>query len=108
MKTKRSLAEQLLYIYVIVISIIVISLGIILPKTLLPIYEENIYNYLKQPLFFVGDNINNSTINSEIAYIYISSDGTIMVSDNLEKIIDIKNIDELLVKFNGDYGKFKY
>ena len=62
MKTKRSLAEQLLYIYVIVISIIIISLGIILPKTLLPIYEENIYNYLKQPLFFVGDNINNSTI----------------------------------------------
>ena len=108
MKTKRSLAEQLLYIYVIVISIIIISLGIILPKTLLPIYEENIYSYLKQPLFFVGDNINSNTINSEIAYIYISYDGSIMVSDNLEKIIDIPNVNDLLVKFDSDYGKFKF
>lgn len=108
MKAKRSLAEQSLYIYVIVISIIIISLGIILPKTLLPIYEENIYSYLKQPLFFVGDNINSNTINSEIAYIYISYDGSIMVSDNLEKIIDIPNVNDLLVKFDSDYGKFKY
>ena len=108
MKAKRSLAEQSLYIYVIVISIIIISLGIILPKTLLPIYEENIYSYLKQPLFFVGDNINSNTINSEIAYIYISYDGSIMVSDNLEKIIDIPNVNDLLIKFDSDYGKFKY
>ena len=65
MKNKRSLAEQLLYIYVIVISIIIISLGIILPNTLLPIYEENIYNYLKQPLEFISDNITSNKINSE-------------------------------------------
>ena len=52
MKTKRSLAEQLLYIYVIVISIIVISLGIILPKTLLPIYEENPGGWGAEKAFF--------------------------------------------------------
>ena len=100
MKKKRSLAEQLLYIYVIVIGIIIISLGIILPKTLLPIYEDNIYNYLKQPLEFISDNITNDKINSEIAYIYINTDNSIMVSDNLSKIININNVDDLLKKIN--------
>ena len=108
MKSKKSLTDQLLYIYIIVISLIIISLGIILPKTLLPIYEENIYGYLKQPLYIVGDNINASTINSEVAYIYINDNDTVMVSDNLTKIIDIKDIDELLEKIDNDYGKFKY
>ena len=55
MKQKRSLTEQLLYLSIIIISIVVISLGIILPKTLLPIYEENLYNYLKQPLSYIED-----------------------------------------------------
>ena len=108
MKQKRSLTEQLLYIYVIIVSIIIISLGIILPKTLLPIYEENIYNYLKQPLYFVEDNINNNTINSEIAYLYINNNNSVIMSDNLNKIIDIRNIDELLEKINSNYGKFNY
>ena len=108
MKSKKSLTDQLLYIYIIVVSLIIISLGIILPKTLLPIYEENIYSYLKQPLYIVGDNINTSTINSEVAYIYINNNDTVMVSDNLSKIIDIKKIDDLLDKIDNDYGKFKY
>ena len=108
MKSKKSLTDQLLYIYIIVVSLIIISLGIILPKTLLPIYEENIFSYLKQPLYIVGDNINTSTINSEVAYIYINNNDTIMVSDNLSKIIDIKKIDDLLDKIDNDYGKFKY
>ena len=55
MKQKRSLTEQLLYLSIIIISIVVISLGIILPKTLLPIYEENLYNYLKQPLSYIEE-----------------------------------------------------
>ena len=108
MKSKKSLTDQLLYIYIIVVSLIIISLGIILPKTLLPIYEENIFSYLKQPLYIVGDNINTSTINSEVAYIYINNNDTVMVSDNLSKIIDIKKIDDLLDKIDNDYGKFKY
>ena len=108
MKSKKSLTDQLLYIYIIVVSLIIISLGIILPKTLLPIYEENIFSYLKQPLYIVGDNINTNTINSEVAYIYINNNDTIMVSDNLSKIIDIKKIDDLLDKIDNDYGKFKY
>ena len=80
MKSKKSLTDQLLYIYIIVISLIIISLGIILPKTLLPIYEENIYGYLKQPLYIVGEIINTITINSEVDYIYINNNDTFIVS----------------------------
>ena len=72
MKQKRNLTEQLFLIYVLVISIIIISLGLVLPRTLLPIYENNLYNYLKQPLEFVEDDIDNNKVNSEIAYLYVS------------------------------------
>ena len=90
-----NLTEQLLIICIFILGIIVISLGIILPNNLIPIYETNVYNYLKQPLSFVQneDDINDN-INTEIAYVYINdlSGTNISISDNLERIIDIKNI----------------
>ena len=49
-KVKYSLFRQLLSIGVLIVGIIFFSLGILLPKVLLPVYERNIYNYLKQPL----------------------------------------------------------
>ena len=62
-----SLTNQLISICILIVGIICITLGIILPKELLPIYEENIYNKLKQPLIFVNDedDINKEDINSE-------------------------------------------
>ena len=51
MKLKTNLAHQLLFLIIVIISIIVISLGFILPKNLLPIYENNIYSYLIKFLF---------------------------------------------------------
>ena len=108
-----NLTEQLLIICIFILGIIVISLGIILPNNLIPIYETNVYNYLKQPLSFVQneDDINDN-INTEIAYIYINdlSGTNISISDNLERIIDIKNIDKLLSKIDltTSEGKFKY
>ena len=50
---KRNLTEQLFVICIIIVSIMVISLGLILPNMLLPIYENNVYNYLRGPLSFV-------------------------------------------------------
>ena len=47
---KPNLTEQLLFICIVIVAIIVISLGIILPRTLLPIYEDNLYNYLRDTL----------------------------------------------------------
>ena len=69
---KISLRKQLFLISGIIVSIIIITLGIILPRLLTPIYEENIYNKLKQPLIFINNNSSN-TINydTDIAYIYI-------------------------------------
>ena len=110
MKNKISLTEQLLYVCILIVSIIVISLGIILPKTLLPIYEENLYNYLKQPLNYLDniDNISNK-INSEVAFIYINDNiDTITISENLQTILNIDKLDKIIDKFNNKYGKFKY
>ena len=109
MKTKISLTEQLLYLTIIIVSIIVISLGIILPKTLLPIYEENLYNYLKQPLTYIED-INGITnkINSEIAFIYTNKNSdTINISENLDAILDLNNLDIIINKITDKYGKIK-
>ena len=110
MKNKFSLTEQLLYICILIVSILVISLGIILPKTLLPIYEENLYNYLKQPLDYIEnvETINNK-INTEIAFIYINDNiDTISISKNLNTLLDINNIDKIVKKIDNKYGKIKY
>ena len=110
MKNKFSLTEQLLYICILIVSILVISLGIILPKTLLPIYEENLYNYLKQPLDYIEnvETINNKK-NTEIAFIYINDNiDTISISKNLNTLLDINNIDKIVKKIDNKYGKIKY
>ena len=107
-----NLREQLFVICIIMIGIIIISLGIILPNRLIPIYETNVYNYLRQPLSFLQseDDINTKSINTKVAYIYISSTDTINISDNLNEVIDIENINKLLSKldFTKESGKFKY
>ena len=107
-----NLREQLFVICTIMIGIIIISLGIILPNRLIPIYETNVYNYLRQPLSFLQseDDINTKSINTKVAYIYISSTDTINISDNLNEVIDIENINKLLSKldFTKESGKFKY
>ena len=108
MKQKKTLTEQLFLIYVLVISILIISLGLVLPKTLLPIYEENLYNYLKQPLEFVEDDISNSTIDSEVVYIFIGSDNNVLVSGNINSVMKTDDVETILTKIKNEYGKFKY
>ena len=71
--TKSNLREQLFVVWMIILGIMVVSLGIILPNKLIPIYETNVYNYLRQPLSFLHneDDINENTVNTEVAYLYI-------------------------------------
>lgn len=99
---KKNLTEQLFIVCMIIIGIMIISLGIILPNMLLPIYENNVYNYLRQPLKLVQseEDILATDINTEIAYIYISANKMVSISDNLSDIIDINNIDKLLSKLD--------
>ena len=108
---KINLKQQLFLIYILVIGILIISLGIILPTNLLPIYEDNLYNYLKQPLNFVvdTDEFSENKINTEVAYIYIDkTDGSVKATSNIFSIIDVDNVNDVLNKMTDDYGKFKY
>ena len=107
---KLSLTKQLIYICILIVGIIFIALGIILPNKLLPIYEENIYNKLKQPLTFIrtSDDIDNITIveDTDIAYIYQTQD-LIFVSRNINDVI--KDFDTSIIKYTTNkYGKIIY
>ena len=57
---KKSLVDQLIIVCILILLIIITFLGVILPNNLVPIYETNVYNYLKQPLSFLQneDDIN--------------------------------------------------
>ena len=112
-KKNVNLTDQLLLICVVILGIIVISLGIVLPNNLVPIYETNVYNYLRQPLSFLQDESDfNEIVNSEVAYIYINyiNGESISYSENLDRIIKFKNISKLLNHININYseGKFRY
>lgn len=103
---KPNLTEQLLFICIVIVVIIIISLGIILPRNLLPIYEDNLYNYLGESLNIL-DSPENSKINSEVAYIYVNNEN-IYISNNLNKVIGLDSPKEILSKINKKEGKFLY
>ena len=80
-------------------------MGLLLPKLLLPIYEKNIYQYLKQPLELIESNVDKAEFD-DIAYLYVV-EGKIIVSENLKDIIDI-DTKQILDKIDNEYGKFTY
>lgn len=101
--------KQLLTISIIIVGIISLSLVILLPKLLLPIYEKNIYEYLKQPLELIDNNINsnNNVTSNDIAYLYIKSNGEVVVSNNFNSIIN-SDYKSVLEKIDKEYGHFRY
>lgn len=104
----NKLRDQIFILLIVIITIIIISLGYILPRTLLPIYEKNIYYYLKQPLNLVENDINSSVaLDTEVAYLYVEND-TIVASENFDDIIEIDNLYEFISRLSmNDYGKFQ-
>ena len=105
MKLKTTLYRQLISIAVIICGVIFIILGLLLPKLLLPIYEKNIYQYLKQPLELIQNNFDKTDF-EDIAYLYIV-DNNIIVSENLKEIIDIP-AKQIINNIDSEYGKFNY
>ena len=97
------LSKQLLVIICIIIFLIYLLIGVLLPKQMLPIYEKNIYNYLRQPLEFVDQDV-SSIKNQEIGYVYIY-DGTIIVSDNFTNLMNGAKTVDVLSKIKEKYGK---
>ncbi len=99
----NKLSQQLLIIIFVIVLMIYLLIGILLPKQMLPIYEKNIYNYLRQPLEFVDADI-SSIKNQEIAYVYIY-DSNVIISDNFTALIDVEKVRDILEKINEKFGK---
>lgn len=105
MKIKTTLSRQLISIVIIILGIVFISLGLLLPKLLLPIYEKNIYEYLKQPLNLIKSDLKNTNFN-DIGYLYIVNN-EIIVSDNLTSIIELNPL-QVIEYIQSECGKFNY
>ena len=104
---KYSLAKQLIIIVGITFFLLFLSLGIILPRLLIPIAESNIYSYLREPLNVYNNDSTNEIQNSEIAFIYIYNDN-IIASKNITDVIKTKNLNKIINKIDDDYGKFNF
>lgn len=104
---KNKLSKQLLMLIGIVFVILFISLGIVLPKMLIPVAEKNIYNYLSEPLKLMNKDVDDNLLNTEVAYLYVV-DNNIITSDNLIDVIGISDPEKILNKINNSYGKFIY
>lgn len=108
MKSMTSkLSSQLLCLIIMAFVIIFIALGVVIPKVLMPVAEENIYNYLREPLELIESNTKTNLLNTEVGYLYIVND-SIVASENIYDIINIKNPKDIIVNIKNDYGKFIY
>ena len=106
MKLKQNLYRQLFTIVIAIFTLIYISVVIVLPKSLVPIYEKTIYSYLKNPLDIARNDFRDEKINSSIAYIYVNNNN-VFSSGNLSKIINL-DYKQILNKTIYNQGKFKY
>ena len=107
MKLRTKLLRQLLGIALLACLILYISLGVILPKILLPVYEKNIYQYLKQPLELIQNDINSTDFDEEVAYLYVTNTNGVIVSNNISSVINLSP-EQILNNINSEHGKFKY
>lgn len=102
-----SLGKQLVGLICVAFIILFVLLGIILPKVLIPVAENNIYSYLREPLKLVNDPITNKLKDTEIAYLYVTGNDKIVSSENLNQVIQISE-EDLLKYITSDHGKFTY
>ena len=104
---KMKLSSQLLWLVGIAFVLLFTSLGVVLPKMLLPVAESNLYSYLSEPLKYVDSDMDNKFLNQEVAYLYVM-DKNILYSDNLDSVIHTKHPKEILDYTKENYGKFEY
>ena len=103
---ETKLSRQLLLIIIIIVSLFFLSIVHLLPKQMLPIFEESIYTYLRQPLEFVNEDMSKIS-NQEIAYIYVYNNKA-SVSDNFFDLVNTKDVIDILENTVEKFGKFKY
>lgn len=107
MRHINKLSKQLVWLVGFIFVLLFILLGLVLPKMLIPFAEENIYNYLKEPLLLVNGNVDYKLLDTEIAYIYVVGDN-VLTTDNLNNELGINNVNDILPKINDNYGKILY
>lgn len=104
---KQNLSKQLVTIVVVIFGIITLVLGLLLPRVLLPIYENNIYAILKQPLGLINSDLEDWELKSDIAYLYVTNQNVIVSSANLNNVIKL-NPQRIVKRINKEQGKFVY
>ena len=107
MRHINKLSKQLVWLVGFIFVILFIILGLVLPKMLIPVAENNIYNYLREPLQLVNANVDYKLLDTEIAYIYVVGD-SVLTTKNLQAELDIDNVSSLMKKITNEYGKLKY
>ena len=107
MNNTFKLSKQLMWLITLSFVIIIISLGVALPRVITPVAEANLYNYLSEPLKFIDNEVDQTLIDTEIAYISIQKD-VISSSDNLDDVIKYKELDKLIKEMPEEKGKFTY
>ena len=84
MKQINKLSKQLVWLVGFIFILLFILLGLVLPRMLIPVAENNIYNYLREPLQLVNANVDYKLLDTEIAYIYVVGD-KILTTENLSE-----------------------
>lgn len=107
MRHINKLSKQLVWLVGFIFVILFIILGLVLPKMLIPVAENNIYNYLREPLQLVNANVDYKLLDTEIAYIYVVGD-SVLTTKNLQDELDIDNVSSLMKKITNEYGKIEY
>lgn len=106
-----SLTKQLIIITILSFSVLVVSLVIVLPKSLEPYFEQTVYSYLEQPLEVFEGTQNQEQAYKNIVYIQYKNDET-YVSSNYKEILKVKDYNKLLeyidTKKIHSRGKFIY
>ena len=67
MNNKFKLSNQLLWLVGISFVIVFTSIGVVLPRVLIPVAETNLYSYLSEPLKLINKNTDQNLLNTEIA-----------------------------------------
>ena len=107
MRHINKLSKQLVWLVGFIFVILFIILGLVLPKMLIPVAENNIYNYLREPLQLVNGNVDYKLLDTEIAYIYVVGD-SVLTTKNLQDELGIDNVSSLMKKITNEYGKLEY
>jgi len=104
-KLRHPVFLQLITVTVFISIIIFLSLSVILPQSLVPVYENEIYYYLEEPLRLIDDG--EVSLSDEVAYLFLNEDKKITTTANFENIIGA-DINFILSHIDSDKGKFRY